>query len=266
MSNNIFDVVREGDLVTLSDLIKAGCDVNNRDEDGVTLITVAASLGNLKIIKMLVDAGANVDQVNKYAQTVDEHNPLSAAAIQGDRDVIDYLKTKTKPKRRSTYLKNALIEAVEDKNIKVVQTLVSIHNVETNIHRSGVWSKKGWSILMDAAQSGNLAMVQTLVESGANVNYADGDEGNTPMMCAISSKNPEIVSYLLRMGANVNMPYSSGKTPLMKAAELGNSQIVLILIEADADLSAIDNSNKSIFWYAEKMGHSEIMSIPRDDI
>jgi ankyrin repeat protein len=260
MENDLFDAVREGNIARLAKLINSGCDANAKDEEGVSLLTLAASLGYLEIVRLLVDAGADVNQINRYAQTVDDYNPLSAAASKGNRDIIDFLSPKIEPKLKKKSLEIALFQAIEEEDVEAIEELVNIYKVDVNIYRPGVWSNHGWSILMDAADAGNLAVVKILLESGADPNYVEGDEGKTPIMCAIASQNLELVRCLLEAGANVNTPNTNGKTPLMKAAELGNAQICEVLLEAGANAIATDNANKSVAWYAEKTGNSEIFS------
>lgn len=258
---SVFNAVREGDLKKVKTLIESGCDVNIQDEDGMTLLILAASLGHSKIVKFLINSGADVNQINKNAQTVDEHDPLSAAIFNDHKEIADYLTSRVKPKRKKKSAKNALFQAVQDANYKAIQTLLENYEVDVNICRPGVWSKNGYSILMDAAEAGQLSIVELLLEAGANPNYADEDEGKTAMLCAVTSCNSEVVLCLIEAGANVDSPNVNGKTPLMRAAELGLSRIVEMLIEFGADVKATDNGNMSVAWYAEKMGYTEIASV-----
>lgn len=90
-----------------------------------------------------------------------------------------------------------------------------------------------------------MAIVDLLLQAGANPNYVDGDEGATPLMCAIASQNPEMVHRLIQAGANVHAANHTGKTPLMKAAELGNRAIVELLVQSGAITTVRDNVGKN---------------------
>ncbi|MEM7595496.1 MAG: ankyrin repeat domain-containing protein [Cyanobacteria bacterium P01_A01_bin.83] len=65
--NELWDAIEEEeeDLEKVSELIKRGCDVNGRDgaafDDGVTFLMVAAASGNLEIVKLLIESGADVN-------------------------------------------------------------------------------------------------------------------------------------------------------------------------------------------------------------
>ncbi|MEM0980533.1 MAG: ankyrin repeat domain-containing protein [Cyanobacteria bacterium P01_H01_bin.58] len=95
MEEDAFNAIREGNLEKLNSLIKSGCNVNTQDEYGRTMLLVAASLGQAEIVRLLVDVGADVNQVNHDAQTVDEYTALAAAASKNQKHIIDYLAPKT---------------------------------------------------------------------------------------------------------------------------------------------------------------------------
>ena len=62
-----------------------------------------------------------------------------------------------------------------------------------------------------AISKGDLAKVQQLVEIGVDVNKKD-ERGKTPLMYAILFKQTEIVSYLIRNGADYRAEDSNGLT------------------------------------------------------
>jgi len=62
------------------------------------------------------------------------------------------------------------------------------------------WNKES---LHDAAESGNIDVVRTLVSQGANVNAKDKD-GRTPLYWAACNRNVEVIQFLVSQGANVN--------------------------------------------------------------
>lgn len=68
-------------------LIKQGADVNFKDAIGYTPLHHAASLGaSMEALEFLINAGANVNAVNKQGET-----PLITATTHNKRDVIRYL-------------------------------------------------------------------------------------------------------------------------------------------------------------------------------
>ena len=56
-------------------------------------------------------------------------------------------------------------------------------------------------------------------------------EGNTPLMTAAALNKTKFVSYLLDMGAKVDLRNYSGATALHKAAHAGNNEIIITYSE-----------------------------------
>jgi ankyrin repeat protein len=82
--------------------------------------------------------------------------------------------------------------------------------------------------------SGKLGEVRQSIESGADVNERDG-AGSTPLMMAVLAGNPEITTYLLSRGAEVNARSGqNGSTALSYAVMAGRADLIKILLAAGA--------------------------------
>jgi ankyrin repeat protein len=71
-------------------------------------------------------------------------------------------------------------------------------------------------------------VVRFLKEQGADFEVTD-DQGNTPLMLAVSQKNHRLTHHLVEQGADVNATNKVGKTPLALAEEVGATELVLFL-------------------------------------
>lgn len=93
------------------------------------------------------------------------------------------------------------------------------------------------NLLRRAIRSGNLNSVKALIDQGADVNMQD-NIGFPPLGIAIMCDHADIVEFLIRKGANVNMvnQQRAGKTPLHIAVEMCRSDSVKHLIGHGADL------------------------------
>ncbi|HEV2600742.1 MAG TPA: ankyrin repeat domain-containing protein [Candidatus Babeliales bacterium] len=60
----------------------------------------------------------------------------------------------------------------------------------------------------------------------------------------------EIVTKMLKNGANINMYNRRGETPLMHAAQYGNVGIVSFLLQHGANIKAIETDDKNVLFYA----------------
>ena len=83
------------------------------------------------------------------------------------------------------------------------------------------------------------ARIRELVGAGADVNFPIGNlGGETPLIRAVTSDNPELVKLLIELGADVNLTSQGPRnwTPLMFAHD--NPELISVLIAAGADLNA----------------------------
>ncbi|MFQ3168807.1 MAG: putative component of type VI protein secretion system [Limisphaerales bacterium] len=106
----------------------------------------------------------------------------------------------------------------------------------------------GASNIWQDVQNGDMAAVQSQIESGADVDARDA-LGRTPLYYSIYNEHPQITGLLVRSGADVNVKHNAGKTPLHLAAELGDTATVRLLLKAGAKVNAQDsNQGTPLDW------------------
>ncbi len=71
-------------------------------------------------------------------------------------------------------------------------------------------------------------VVRFLKAQGADFEVTD-EQGNTPLMLAVSRKNHRLTHHLVEQGSDVNAINQAGKTPLALAEEVGAAELVLFL-------------------------------------
>ena len=92
--------------------------------------------------------------------------------------------------------------------------------------------------LIEAARSGHMKMVETLLQSGV-----DGSTRDRALITAASGGHVEVCRRLLEAGANVNGRDVQGKTPLIWAAWAGKLPVLRLLLQAGADVNARDHEH-----------------------
>lgn len=152
---------------------------------------------------------------------------------------------------------NALQIAAAEGYNHIVQTLLS-NGANVNAPAAGSMAHENWieigpqprpqkehwprgrTALQAAAEGGHVAVVKTLLKSGANVNARPGVcGGRTALQAAAGGGHQVVLEMLLSEGADVNAPPASkGRTALQAAAEGGHLAVVGMLLERGADVNA----------------------------
>lgn len=76
--------------------------------------------------------------------------------------------------------------------------------------------------MIAAAANGNLALVRSMLDRGADLNSIDY-QGRTALMLAAFEGHLAVIQFLLEIGAPVSQSNEEGFTPLHRAAEGGTS-------------------------------------------
>uniref|UniRef100_A0A2N9GW64 Uncharacterized protein n=1 Tax=Fagus sylvatica TaxID=28930 RepID=A0A2N9GW64_FAGSY len=110
-------------------------------------------------------------------------------------------------------------------------------NVKPNL---GKISTAKWSPLHTLALSGQIPLMDNLLENGLDIDTVDQD-GLTALHKAIIGKKEAVISHLLRKGANPHVKDRDGASPLHYAVQVGAMQTVKLLIKYKVDVNVADN-------------------------
>ena len=166
-------------------LIDAGADVNQCNNGGSSPIYGAARRGHSEIVKLLIVAGANVHLCNNKGRP-----PILGAAISGHIECV-----------------NLLIEAGVDVNL---------------------CDDSGRSLIYRAAINGHIECVNLLIEAGADVNLCD-DDGCSPIYMAVLWKRNECLFLLWYSGGDIHIKNNHDQTALDIAIHKNRPKTVELL-------------------------------------
>jgi ankyrin repeat protein len=180
--------------------------LEERDEDGDTALVAAICGENAQIVGMLISAGANINNRNEDGAT-----PLIWAIRECEEDEIalDLI-------RRGADLTAVTGEEEEGEEYSALEFAAEydmVHVLQAILER-GVGCMG--EALQVACASGARFCALALLEAGVDPNYQLEAGGLTPLMqCVSNAPDSEIVSALIRHGANVNATDAMGWNALM---------------------------------------------------
>lgn len=267
LENNLLKAITANHTIISSHLIKKGADIHHKngaalkaavevqnlqlvkelleqdanantivDEDGRTVLMLAASLNNLELVKLLVDYHADW-RVTIYDNCSDSY--MTAADYTDSTAIKAYL---DEEEHYQLELDADLIKAIKTGDINEIKNLI---NKEADID-SGEGKQRP---LYAAIESKNLDAVKLLVEAGAKTSHNANDEPSF-LHAAVNEEAFLIAEILLAAkGTPVNIIFD-GQTPLHWAVMKGNLRLVELLLANGADATITDATGKTSIDYA----------------
>ena len=117
---------------------------------------------------------------------------------------------------------------------------------------------------IDAALDGDARAVAAWLDEGGGVDAGCAEfEDGTLLMNAAQGGQEAVVRMLLQRGASVNLQDSLGGTALMDAAIEGRTTIVQALLDAKADASLQDENGYTALVFAEHHKHNATAQLLR---
>ena len=127
-----------------------------------------------------------------------------------------------------------------------------------------LWSTNGHAqqsaSVIDAAESGDLALLRELVTEGVDIDTQQGD-GATALHHAAHCDNVEAARLLITAGATVGITNELGATPLWLAARNGSSTMASLLLDAGADPNASLQMGETPLMTAARAGDLETVTL-----
>ncbi|KAK4136114.1 ankyrin, partial [Trichocladium antarcticum] len=163
-----------------------------------TPLSQAAKDGHETIVRLLLDHGASLEARNVYGAT-----PMWYAMSQGHLPVIQLL-----------------------------------HENGADINSRDEAGMSGLSALVNRRYLVRYATVRQVLDMGVDIESKNNDTGYTLLMCAVQFNNRALVQLLLDYGANVHAKTRCGRTALMISYRLraGPEMMVKVLLEAGANV------------------------------
>jgi ankyrin repeat protein len=246
-----------GDEQQVSGLISQAANVNGRDEDGDTPLKCAirydqvgtarlllqagaqsnklpalfkaASVGSLKIARMLIDSGESVHSTSKTGKPY-----FVDVVAKGNMDGIQFLLENGAPvNAKNERREEVIVQVVKTDNIEVTRLLLN-HGANANAKDA-----IGEEIIVYAVKKGTVELARLLLDHGADTN-AESVIKHSILYTAVQSGNADMVGLLLDKGASVRLLNILSTSILEATIGMKRLQIVKKLIEGGADVDGTD--------------------------
>ena len=271
-SLSLLPAVSTNDIATIEMLLaRPDIDINAKESSGHSSIHVCVLRNHIAPLRLLLAKNALLNEKDITGST-----PLMLA-VQNDALGIAELLVK-----QPTIDINSCI----DPNLELVENFPGITDDRITLIKNSI----GLSPLCCAANNGNDAMVQLLLDNGASpyntvrhpliravikghynivkkivthcpesIHYTMSDRNITALYAAITVKRKDIVEYLLDNGAQLNECCITSMPPLLAAVDAGDLEIVTLLVKKGADINYQGTNGETAIGLAVYKKHQPII-------
>lgn len=271
----------EGDLQEVRRLLELGANIHEVFGDHGTALAAAAGEGQLACIKYLLDKGAEINSNTGFRGELP--SPLERAIIGHHPAAAEFLL-----QEGARFSDSSLVRALQEFGMPFVKQLIKwgaqnspqeqpfggdllravaglnqaeIPEILILLMEEGASlnSTTGLLALHEAVRRGCERNVKVLLESKADVNFRDG-HNFTPLQLAAGLDRPDILSHLLKAGADVSI-VGTGESALLIAVRHGNAQNVKLLLQWKAKVDWGDLKRGTPLQAAADFDRPEILTL-----
>ena len=225
----------------------------------------AASIGHVLCANILLVAGANMQSLNQYGESL-----LVEVAYSEEPALLEFLLQKGYDVNHhtgdsiTTGMAIPLHIAVGQNMVHMTELLLSA-GINTE-YRNG----EGNTALATACHTDNVALINMLLDAKCAVN-ASGSGGNTALHQAVDRGYVDSTRLLLRNGADPNVQNDESNTAIHVACDSGSEGCATLLINCDrTDMTRTNREDKNCLHFAAATGNKTLVSmllkcgVPRD--
>ncbi|PSR84431.1 ankyrin repeat-containing domain protein [Coniella lustricola] len=247
----LYDATDKEKETTVELLLNFGADANATGKEFGTALTASAHDGTERILGLLLESGAEVNDPKGYA--------LQQAASQGHLEIVKLLLAHKADVNQVNSLHpdlTALQAACNNGHAKVAEYLLQ-NGADPNLG-GGLYTLPIFGAVCDGGDVLDTMLLPTNYEKHhfkLQLDVLGGPYQSSPLSTAILTLPTGRWGPLVDFGASINMADDSGKTPLMVAAAIDDADAVRVLLNRGADFMKISKQGLSTLQYAMLNGN-----------
>jgi ankyrin repeat protein len=204
------------DIVVL--LLDRGANIEATDDLGQRALMSAARYGRTEVVRHLLDRGADINVVDWSDQSA-----LSNSAVEGHHDLFELLVSRG--------AQRGIVDALALNDMPLLEALL---DKKLRCEPDVDWLSDGRvRLAMLAAGRGNMAVVRLLLDRGAT-QFREWSDDHSLLAEAAKNGHGEVVQLLIDRGADLHTVGRDGLTPLAWAMREGRDEVASMLKLAGA--------------------------------
>ncbi|KAM7311320.1 rabankyrin-5 [Ixodes scapularis] len=262
-------------------LANRGAQTNHSNNKGEGALHVACQAGLAKLVRTLLDRGADPNRQTLGSAADDEEarylqTPLHLAVLHKHggavRSILEY-KAFAQQSPANPSLPNLNLKNSRDETALSLALELGLHDVARELLNAGasldVADAEGLSLLHRAILHQDTSGALFLLDQGADFNLCTRD-GETPLQLAIRRHLPAVVKALCERGADMSVEEGNCRSALWLALEGGQEDVASVLVQYGCDTDcwsegpggcsqtllhrAIDENNDSVAQFLIRSG------------
>ncbi|KAI0874371.1 ankyrin [Hypoxylon argillaceum] len=225
---------------------ECGASANSTGEEYGTAVTASAFDGTKEILNMLIQAGADLNDVAGW--------PLQGAASQGMIEMVELL-------LQNGVAVNGVSRKFPDGTALQAAVVAGHYEIAKLLLDHGADANLGAGLLKNpitaAASCGHSSLIELLLSRRADPNVFGGSDNSTPLINATLRLPIKDMEILIKYGARVDTPDPDEDTALIISAYLGDNDRVTCLLNHGANLNFCGKKRGTALHAAAARGHVE---------
>ncbi|XP_023228069.1 ankyrin repeat domain-containing protein 50-like [Centruroides sculpturatus] len=265
VNNPLYAAVGDNNVEEVCRLLDRGEDPNviSWENNGRPLIIEAVIGGDAGIVKVLIDAGVDINARNVQGETalhlvcqaryfnVDIIHLLLDSG-QADLNVQENLSGNTP---LHIFIKTFSSNGCNDVTVSIFKRMVDGTNINIHNHRGETLLHRMVTSIRDCGE-----LMELFLNRGVDLNVVN-ERGETPLVCAIDKGYDSTAIFLIKCGTDTKICDRYGQTALHHAAQRNRSEVVAHLLEVGCPVNGQDVNGDTALYLAASKGNTEVVKL-----